>query len=851
MRRILLAALAACCLCADLHAQAIAVSLAGRAMPSRLTADSLRWDDEVVAAALAICPLSRATTYYIDADAPNDSGTGAFGSPWKTIAKANTELAASSGNVAILFQRGDVWTETTGLNVAKSNVTIGAYGTGARPLFNFFGANTLASGGTLWTQAGGTNRYTATVVQPGWIRESLNRMKAYRRVATTGEVESTANSFYWSGGTLHLHATNAAGSAVDPDTIAWEYTRADMTDDSAVDVSSGYTGVRIDSIEAHGWGLDGAATNQEYGVKVQATGTNVVMVSNCGSYYNERHCLGHNPGAVASGGLVVWIANDCGYCHEPAASPFVFYAGSGGQEDVMLGNTIHYGSLRTPLAANYPSGIAVYAHTNSDSTRAALLVCKDTVVKAPANGGGCHAGVQFQNNPTCTSAADCKTVIINTVMEKGSGAGANGYGGHAFCLPYSLELGGRYQFAPLNMTGDALVTNLPTGWMIGTSVELDLSGTTDDYFSFWNNSGVVSPHLWHCAVHVLSNGTTDFSLLFQRNFDTNYANDLAASFRNSVFAVQRTNPASTADVIRVGLGANSPTTLRYNAVFGLSADGTYNGISNATGTVQLGRMPTFGQAVWAGGTLAGASAESLVEFDALLRSRHPATPSIGPVELASQDLQRPTAAELYALMADRFDEIVADTAGIEEVVNDVYPLLVDLDAKVGTPAGASVSADIAAIEAQTDDIGAAGAGLTAITASLSPVSADLIAARVLAARGDFYPNRQQVWALQRGATGITVKNSFEITKRAGETLKVWVDFAGILGRNEFVQTINSISTSGGTVTLVASSEGITGNLVYVEMTGGANGNTAVLSITVTTTEGQVITVNATELNVVS
>ena len=33
---------------------------------------------------------------------------------------------------------------------------------------------------------------------------------------------------------------------------------------------------------------------------------------------------------------------------------------------------------------------------------------------------------------------------------------------------------------------------------------------------------------------------------------------------------------------------------------------------------------------------------------------------------------------------------------------------------LGTPAGASVSADIAAIEAQTDDIGAAGAGLTAI-----------------------------------------------------------------------------------------------------------------------------------------
>lgn len=36
---------------------------------------------------------------------------------------------------------------------------------------------------------------------------------------------------------------------------------------------------------------------------------------------------------------------------------------------------------------------------------------------------------------------------------------------------------------------------------------------------------------------------------------------------------------------------------------------------------------------------------------------------------------------------------------------------------VGAPAGASVSADIAAIEAQTDDIGAAGAGLTALASA--------------------------------------------------------------------------------------------------------------------------------------
>src|SRR5687768_14994633 len=38
----------------------------------------------------------------------------------------------------------------------------------------------------------------------------------------------------------------------------------------------------------------------------------------------------------------------------------------------------------------------------------------------------------------------------------------------------------------------------------------------------------------------------------------------------------------------------------------------------------------------------------------------------------------------------------------------------DVFTRIGLPAGASVSADIAAIEGQTDDIGAAGAGLTAV-----------------------------------------------------------------------------------------------------------------------------------------
>ncbi|HEX7114977.1 MAG TPA: hypothetical protein VF193_07580, partial [Steroidobacter sp.] len=47
-------------------------------------------------------------------------------------------------------------------------------------------------------------------------------------------------------------------------------------------------------------------------------------------------------------------------------------------------------------------------------------------------------------------------------------------------------------------------------------------------------------------------------------------------------------------------------------------------------------------------------------------------------------------------------------------VYTTYPQSGDSYARLGAPAGASIAADIAAIEAQTDDIGVAGAGLTAI-----------------------------------------------------------------------------------------------------------------------------------------
>lgn len=148
------------------------------------------------------------------------------------------------------------------------------------------------------------------------------------------------------------------------------------------------------------------------------------------------------------------------------------------------------------------------------------------------------------------------------------------------------------------------------------------------------------------------------------------------------------------------------------------------------------------------------------------------------------------------------------------------------------------------IDTQLDAIDAAAAD------PITRDDADMVAARVNASRGEFYPNRSQVWVLRRTDGGVTVKNDFVITKKAGESLKVWVDFAGILGRNEAVESIESIDVDGGTTTIVVDSEEIVGNLVAVTLTGGAADDVTTLNLEVLTTEDQTITVDACTMNVV-
>lgn len=144
-----------------------------------------------------------------------------------------------------------------------------------------------------------------------------------------------------------------------------------------------------------------------------------------------------------------------------------------------------------------------------------------------------------------------------------------------------------------------------------------------------------------------------------------------------------------------------------------------------------------------------------------------------------------------------------------------FPQTGDSFARIGAPVGASISADIAVIEAQTDDIGAAGAGLTAIpwnaawdaevqsevadalTAYDPPTNAEL-AAEIdavqadIAALNDFDPTSDTVILAAQTHTGAVIPTVSAVTGAVGSV-------TGNVGGN-VVGSVASVTGAVGSVT---------------------------------------------------
>lgn len=332
-------------------------------MPSPTSFAWRTWYSRLLTSRIAYCDVTRNQTFYF-AQAGNDStGNGTQAAPYKTLAKAQAVHDASNGNIALLFNKGDEWNETTGLDITKNNVTVGAYGTGAKPLFSTF-ANALAASG--WTQAGVTDRWTRTIsTAVGWLRETGNDTKLFspmRRVESTGAVESTPRSWYWASNTLHVNY----GTGLNPNSATFSWT-AQIADDG---ITASGDGILIDGVRFDGWGCIANTQSTNWGIKLLNTGTDLIVVRNCEAFYNGRHNIGQE--TATTGGICVFTGCSVGYCEDSGTnvSPYIAYSRDGSNEAIFDTCVTRFGQL--PNGSLDPSAYtgcnAFYAHANSTNT---------------------------------------------------------------------------------------------------------------------------------------------------------------------------------------------------------------------------------------------------------------------------------------------------------------------------------------------------------------------------------------------------------------------------------------------------------------------------------------------------
>lgn len=166
----------------------------------------------------------------------------------------------------------------------------------------------------------------------------------------------------------------------------------------------------------------------------------------------------------------------------------------------------------------------------------------------------------------------------------------------------------------------------------------------------------------------------------------------------------------------------SPTTAQNLSATNIDVDQVVASVSGAVGSVTGsvgGNVTGSVGSIASGGITAASIATDAIDADALADGAiTAATFAAGAIDNAAIAADAIGSSELAASAITEIQSGLATAAALADVQTDVDAILVDTGTTIpdllGTPAGASISADIAAIEAQTDDIGAAGAGLSAI-----------------------------------------------------------------------------------------------------------------------------------------
>lgn len=168
----------------------------------------------LVLGATLMCSSARATNYYFSASG-DDSRTSTQAknpsTPWKSIAKLNSIFSTLLPGDSVLFKRGEAFFGEIIINksgTSSQRITLGAYGTGAKPIITGFTTVTswTSIGSGIYESVISSAQTTLNMVTKNDVFQALGRWPKVT-AATSGYLTYQSNS-----GTTSITSTSLAGA---------------------------------------------------------------------------------------------------------------------------------------------------------------------------------------------------------------------------------------------------------------------------------------------------------------------------------------------------------------------------------------------------------------------------------------------------------------------------------------------------------------------------------------------------------------------------------------------------------------------------------------------------------------
>lgn len=325
--------------------------------------------------------------------------------PRATLAAANA-LTTTTGSIALLFHRGDVWKETANglpvsVTILQSFVTLADYGPSQlpKPVFSAFAPSYAPS---LWMQS---SQYPATyriseTNAVAWLREEMSLTRCLVQMTNAAEVNHVPGSWWQDrqNNWLYLNPGNGAHplNGTRRYEAVYNNTRSGVLigDNSLANPD----GTRTENIRVDGYG---ASTQQagDYGFKGMQYGASAWIASNCEAYYNNKHNFGGVNGHM--GGITTLIRCRGGFIMTND-TPFVTYAPAGEQETILYQCTCVAGRLQSGQTLSgapfqFPVGVGAFtAHSSNNALyKSSLTVMwENSVIPGPFQAASGFGGVQ-------------------------------------------------------------------------------------------------------------------------------------------------------------------------------------------------------------------------------------------------------------------------------------------------------------------------------------------------------------------------------------------------------------------------------------------------------------------------